>query len=454
MSAMGATQQSLGSLGAAASPASARLKVSIARHRLVGLITILVCFVGLGGWAAVAPLSSAAIALGQVSPDGSQRTVQHLEGGIIREMRIKEGDLVRAGQLLITLDKELAEANYQSRNRKLQRLRIVRDRLLAQQSNDRQFSAEVVSAMLSDPTFVQFVKNESATFYIKLKLIDEQLAIYDRQEKQILNEIDGLKAQVAGLTAQVEFLDREIEAKEGLLTKGLTNAPQLYAVKRKRAELDSEASAIISTIARAYQKNEELKISKLTFQTETFEKIAEQLAQINTEISQAEEALRAAEDVLKRTEIVSPINGRVLSLHYKTLGGVVRPGEAIMVIVPDDEELIVDARLTPNDIDNVSLGMKAKIQFLSFMARHTLPLDGEVITIGADVVTDPKTGESYYPLRVTVSASGQDHEARQIDLRPGMPAEVFVQTGSHTPLQYIFGPMMKSFGKAFREEPA
>jgi membrane fusion protein, type I secretion system len=434
--------------------ASDRLSQSIDGPRSFGMLIILVCFFGLGGWAAVAPLSSAAIAIGQVSPDGSQRTIQHLEGGIIRDMSIKEGDHVSEGQRLIVLDTALAEANYQSRFRKLQRLRVVKDRLVAQQGKEKDFSLDVVEEMLSDPTFVQFVKNESATFYIKLKLIDEQVSIYEHQEQQILKEIESLEAQVAGLRAQVTFLDKEIEAKERLLKKGLTRAPELYALQRKRAELDSEANAIVSTIARAHQKNQEVSISKVTFETESFEKIAEQLAQINTEISQAEEAFRAAEDVLKRTDITSPINGRVLKLHYKTLGGVVRPGEPIMVIVPEDEELIVEARLMPSDIDNVSLGMKASVQFSSFMARHMAPLDGEVITLGADVVTDSKTGEAYYPLRISVVAPAFSEETRQIDLRPGMPAEVFVQTGTHTPMQYIFGPVLKSFNKAFREEPA
>jgi HlyD family secretion protein/epimerase transport system membrane fusion protein len=431
----------------------ARLKRGIRGTRFAGLLIIFIMFFGLGSWASLAPLSSAAIAIGQVSPDGSQRTVQHLEGGIVSELKIREGDTVTRGQPLIILDRALALANFQSRLRKLKRLEISRDRLLALQNRASDFSVDLGEDWQADPTFVQFARNEQMTFGIKQKLFNEQIEIFRRQEQQVLNEIDGLAAQEHGLREQVQLLETEIGVKEELLRSGLTRMPELLALQRKRAELIGEANALVSTAARAHQKIEEIKIAILSFESESFEKIAEQLAQLNTEISQAEEAFRATGDVLKRTEILSPINGRVLKLHSKTLGGVVRPGEPIAVIVPEDEELIVDARLTPSDIDNVQLGMKANVQFMSFMARHMKPMQGEVTRIGADVVTDPQTGEIYYPLRVRVDRPEEGGQLKMVDLHPGMPADVFLQTGTHTPLQYVFGPILQSFHRAFREEP-
>lgn len=430
-----------------------RLKRSIRGTRAVGLLIICVMFLGLGSWASLAPLSSAAIASGQVSPDGSQRTVQHLEGGIVSELNVREGDTVTSGQPLIILDRALALANFQSRLRKLKRLEISRDRLLALQNKAREFSVDLGEDWQADPTFVQFARNEQMTFEIKQKLFNEQIEIFRRQEKQVLNEINGLVAQEHSLREQVQLLETEIAAKEKLLLNGLTRMPELLALQRKRVELIGEADALVSTAARARQKIEEIKIAVLSFESESFEKIAEQLAQLNTEISQAEEAFRATGDVLKRTEILSPINGRVLKLHYKTLGGVVRPGEPIAVIVPEDEELIVDARLSPGDIDNVELGMKANVQFMSFMARHMKPMRGEVTRIGADVVTDPQTKEVYYPLRVRVDRPQDVGKLKKVDLHPGMPADVFLQTGTHTPIQYVFGPILQSFQRAFREEP-
>ncbi|MEX3009616.1 HlyD family type I secretion periplasmic adaptor subunit [Hoeflea sp. TYP-13] len=431
---------------------SHRLRRSIRGLWALGIGVILICIIGFAGWATFTKLSSAAIADGQVSPDGSQRTVQHLEGGIIRNMYVKEGDLVKTGQVLVVLDKVLAEANFRSRYRKLQRLMIVRTRLMAQERGEGDFKPPITEEMQLDPTYREFVENEISTFHLKQRLMTEQLDIYQRQELQVHREIDSLMAQSKGFLDQVVFLEKEIEVKKGLLKVGLVRAPELYALQRKHAELSSESDAILSTVARARQKIEEIGIAKITLKTEALDQIAEQLAQVNTDIAQTEEALNATDDVLLRTRIVSPIEGRVLKLNIRTIGGVVRPGEPILTIVPIDEELIIDARLSPTDIDNVNLGMLAKVQLSSFMARHMLPLDGEVIHIGADVVTDPDTREKFFALRVRVDRDELAERTDGVDLHPGMPAEVFVQTGVHSPLRYIFDPIMKSFNRAFREE--
>jgi membrane fusion protein, type I secretion system len=432
---------------------SKKLRRSLRGQWAIGLSVIFVCFFGFAGWASHAELSSAAIASGQVSPDGSQRIVQHLEGGIVRDLFVKEGDLVKQGQVLMILDKVLAEANYRLRYRKLQRLLIVRDRLTAQEQIASTFDPAITEEMHLDPTYLQFVRNEVSTFQIKRKLMTEQLDIYDRQELQVRREIDGLSAQSRGFLDQIVFLEKELGAKQKLLKKGLVSAPELYALQRKHAEIASESSAILSTVARAKQKIEEIRIAKIALRTEALDKVAEQLSTVNTDIAQTEEALTATDDVLLRTEIVSPIEGQVLNTNLKTIGGVVRPGEPILTIVPNDEELIIDARLSPTDIDNVNLGMKAKVQLSSFMARHMLPLEGEVVHVGADVVTDPDTREKYFAVRVRVDEEDLARSVENIELHPGMPAEVFVQTGTHTPLRYLADPILKSFNRAFREEP-
>jgi len=428
------------------------LRQSIRGNWIFGLLIIAVCFGGLGTWAAMAPLSSAAIATGQISPDGSQRTVQHLEGGIVSELNAKEGELVSKGMLLIVLDKAQAEANYQSKNRNLQRLKVVRDRLFAQQSEDPSFSVVIDNDLSSDQTFAQFVKNEVTTFYLKRKLEKENFEIFDRQEKQVVSEISSLHSQAQGLKDQLVFINQELQAKQTLERKGLIKKPELFAVQRKQAELSSKESSIGSTIARANQKIEEIQISKIAMRTEILQETGAELSKINAEIAQAEEAINATTDILIRTRILSPIDGRILKLNYKTIGGVVRPGEPILTIVPVNEELIVDAKLSPTDIDNVTVGMVAKIQLSSFLARHMVPINGEVIQVGADVVIDPDTREKYFSLRVRIDADELNSSSIEIELLPGMPVEVFVQTGVHTPFRYIADPIIRSFNRAFREE--
>jgi len=428
------------------------LRQSIRGNWIFGLLIIAVCFGGLGTWAAMAPLSSAAIATGQISPDGSQRTVQHLEGGIVSELNAKEGELVSKGMLLIVLDKAQAEANYQSKNRNLQRLKVVRDRLFAQQSEDPSFSVVIDNDLSSDQTFAQFVKNEVTTFYLKRKLEKENFEIFDRQEKQVVSEISSLHSQAQGLKDQLVFINQELQAKQTLERKGLIKKPELFAVQRKQAELSSKESSIGSTIARANQKIEEIQISKIAMRTEILQETGAELSKINAEIAQAEEAINATTDILIRTRILSPIDGRILKLNYKTIGGVVRPGEPILTIVPVNEELIVDAKLSPTDIDNVTVGMVAKIQLSAFLARHMVPINGEVIQVGADVVIDPDTREKYFSLRVRIDADELNSSSIEIELLPGMPVEVFVQTGVHTPFRYIADPIIRSFNRAFREE--
>lgn len=434
------------------SQTSARLRGMVAGPKRLGHAIVLFGFLGFGVWAGMAPLSAAAIAIGQISPDGSQRTIQHLEGGIIRELFVREGSLVHEGDVLLTLDTAQAEANFRSKYRNLRRLVIVRDRLLAEQRGDEEFSVMPYTGDVDDPELAAFVTNEIAIFNTRRQLLDEQREIYERQELQVRNEIDSIEAQTVGISQQLALIEQEIVAKETLVEQGLVRTPDLLALKRKRSELVSESEALASTIARARQKIEEIRIGKVSLLTEALDESSARLAEVNSEIATAEEALNATSDVLERTQIVSPIDGTVLQLHYRTIGGVVRPGEPIATIVPLNEDLIVDARLRPADIDNVAVGMPAKVQIMSFMARHLLPLEGVVVRVGADVVTDPASNETYYPLRIQVDEGDMSELLHDVTIQPGMPVEAFVQTGTHTLLRYFADPILHSFNRSFREE--
>jgi HlyD family secretion protein/epimerase transport system membrane fusion protein len=428
------------------------LRRSIRFHWALGFLVVAICFFGTGMWASLAELSSAAIAAGKVSPDGSLRVVQHLEGGIVRELNVKEGDLVKDGQVLMVLDQALATANYLSIYRKHQRYSVTRDRLLAQERGDEYFEVKMPSVMSVDKSYRQFVDNEITKFKVRRELLDRQTRTYRVQAGQVEAEIKSLEAQIDGMDEQIILLDQELESKKVLMEKGLMRQPELLALQRKRAELWSERNAIGSTIARARQKIEEIKIAELTALSEEREKIAKELSEINAEIAQADEALSATSDILSRTEIISPIEGRVLKVNYKTVGGVVRPGEPIITIVPENEELILDTRLRTSDIDNVMIGMGAKVQLTSFMGRHMKPLKGHVFQVGADAETDEQTGEQYYTVRVRVTSDDIRAAGGGFELVPGMPAQVFIQTGAHTPMRYLLDPVLQSFGRAFREE--
>ncbi|MBO6858310.1 MAG: biotin/lipoyl-binding protein [Roseibium sp.] len=285
-------------------PASS-LRRSIRQHWIMGSLVVAVCFFGTGIWASFAELSSAAIAAGKVSPDGSLRVVQHLEGGIVRHLNVKEGDVVKDGQLLMVLDQALATANYLSIYRKHQRYVVTRDRLLAQERGDETFEVQMPSVMSADKSYTQFVANEITKFKVRRELLGRQQSTYHVQAGQVEAEISSLKAQIDGMDDQILLLDKELDSKKVLMDKGLMRQPELLALQRKRAELWSERNAIGSTIARARQKIEEIKIAELTALSEEREKVAKELSEINAEIAQADEALSATSDILSRTEILS-----------------------------------------------------------------------------------------------------------------------------------------------------
>ncbi|PSK81382.1 HlyD family secretion protein/epimerase transport system membrane fusion protein [Limimaricola soesokkakensis] len=419
---------------------------------IAGLAVIAAGFGGVGTWAAITPLASAAIAPGKVSPDGASRTISHLEGGIVSEIRVREGDVVEKGAPLLVLDEALARADQRSQFRKLARLEVLRARLTAEAQGAEIFVPPIDEDAGVDQAFLEYVANERETFALRRERRAEQLEIYDRQLAQVVEEIRSMALQAAGLDEQVVLLESELKTKQALFDQGLLRESEVNALARKRAELSSEAEALRASMARASMKSEEIEISKTALDTELLNEVSERLAEVNAEVAQVEEALNATSDILSRTEILSPIDGTVLTLNAKTVGGVVRPGEPILTLTPFDEDLIVEARLDPRDVDNVMPGMSASVQFPSFLMRHALPMEGVVLTVGSDAIEDEASGTDYYPLRVKVSDEDIAAAIGGAEIRAGMPADVFVETGHHTPLRYAFDPILASFSKAFREE--
>lgn len=422
-----------------------------------GLLIIAVAFVGVGIWAAVTPLASAAIASGKVSPSGSKRVVQHLEGGIVQRLFVAEGDVVAEGQPLAILEKTQAMARFHASRRKLARLSATRDRLAAEAlgAAELRISSEAPAAEI-DASFAQFAANERQTFEINKALRASEAEAYSKQIAQVEAEIGSLGAQMSGAEKQRAIVLEELEAKRGLLESGLIRKPEVLAMERRLVELDTGLDAVSATVARARQKISEIEVARLSAETRFKRKVAEELAGVNAEIVQVEEALSASDDVLARTEIRSPIAGKVLELGVRTIGGVVRPGEEIFTIVPLEEDLIIDARLAQTDIDAVEIGMAALVQVNAFAARNQKPLEGALAHVGADVVQDTQTGEFFYPIKVKITReselSQKEAPESRVRLVPGMPADVFVLTGTKTVAQYLLEPITANFDRAFRED--
>ena len=415
---------------------------------LFGAFVVILFFGVFGGWAAMAPLSSGAIAQGVVSPDSSRRVIQHLEGGIIKQVNVREGQHVAAGDILMALESINAEAAFSARREQWLRLIAMRSRVNAQQLvlDSVVFPEEVLR--VNKPDFVDFVANQQRTFEIRRITLAQQESIFDRQIEQLNSEIASVESEIAGLQSQFELIGEEIEDKTKLLETQLIVRSDLLALQRQQASLSSAIASNRSRIAQAGQSIEEVRLSALQAREAFRTEVATESAQINNEIAQIEETMVSSEDVLRRTEIISPVAGIVLNLRSQTPGGVIRPGEPILDIVPVDDDLIVLARLNTQDIDAVSVGLKAHVTLTPFASRNALPLNGEVTQIAADSTTDERTGQAYYQMRIRVAADELTKHPG-VYLSPGMPADVTVVTGERTMLQYLGEPFLRSLRSAF-----
>jgi HlyD family type I secretion membrane fusion protein len=438
-----------------------RLRAMLSGTVLVGLGIGGAMFCALAIWAIMAPLASAAVAPGNVNPDSSRKTIQHLEGGIIRAIDVKDGDRVAAGQPLFSLEPLAAKAIYTSKRQQWMRLQVTRARLEAHRANQATFDPPSFPQYAADADFAKFVKEQVELFVSRRQNFIEREQILRQQIAQ-LNQQAGAKTQEnASIDKQHDFILEEIEDKRELMSKNLARKPEYLALMRASADLQGRKSANIGEMGRIAERIGEVELSIVSNRTQFDQDISDQISKNNSDIAQLEETLAASEDVLKRTEIRAPVAGTVINLRFKTIGGVVRPGEALVDIVPANDTLIIDAKLSPNDIDVVHEGLPAEVYLTPYVSRHTPRLKGKVTYVGADIAHDaapapgtPGAGSGappYYELKVRVDAA-ELHNAVGLEMYPGMPAEVYVMTGSRSFAQYLLDPVRKSFRKAFVED--
>jgi HlyD family type I secretion membrane fusion protein len=261
-----------------------------------------------------------------------------------------------------------------------------------------------------------------------------------------------LERQNQGLEEQVATAEEELADKEGLLAQQLTPKDQVLALRRLRSDLKARAAANDASIARAGQRKEEVALNILALETQFQDEIANELAEVNREIAQLEEAMTATEDVFRRTEIKAPVAGTVLNLKIRTIGGIVQPGEPILDIVPSDDKLVIEARLSPNDIDSVAVGQAARVHLTPYASRDVPSLAGRLAFISPDSTYDERTQQTYYALRVEVDSATLAPLPEGVELFAGMPAEVFIVTGEQSLFGYFAAPVIRSFRRAFTEE--
>ena len=429
-----------------------KLRSDLRASSLFG-VAVIAIFLG-GGilWAVRAPLSGAVIANGVIGFESKRQTVQHLEGGIIKEILVRDGDVVTQGQLLIRLDDTQPRASLDlllgRRNAAAAleaRLKTERDRRGAVSFPD------WLLALDSDASVHQALEGERRIFEARRDTMASQIAVLNQRIAEFGEEIKGLEGEIAADDTQTDLILEEIEAVDALLKKGLERKPRLLALQRRLAEIEGSRSSGRARIARVNQSIGEANLRITELATTRINEAVEQLREVQSSLFDIEERLNASRDVLARTEIRAEQAGAIVDLQVHTKGGVIAPGEDLLDIVPGEDLLIIEARIDPKDIDVVSWGLPARVRFTAFNQRNAVPMDGRVISVSADNLVDERTGEAYYLARIKLDRDPAEF-LDGVRLYPGMQAEVMIVTGSRTALEYIMSPVRQSMGRALRED--
>jgi len=402
---------------------------------------------GVGGWAATAKLSSAVIGQGTVLVDEDLKVVQHIDGGIVREINVRQGDRVEAGQVLLRLDDSQLRAENAILTGQLLELRTRTMRLVAEREDSS--ILEIPEAFLAQfPQAASIAAGETQLFESNLSLHLAQIEQMELQLGQLQQEIIGLEAQQLATQSEFELASVELVRMRELADRQLIQAAPVAAAERDVVRLQGALGEVEAAIARANSRISELRSRLIAVDTDRRTVAQRELRLIEAQIAETEERLRAAHERLARVDILAPVSGIVNELAVTTEGGVISPAEHLVTIVPDDADLNIEFRVAINDIDQVAVGKEVTMRFSAFNQRVTPEVDGVVTRVGAAAQFDTSTGQSYYT--AVVELTGDSTESW--DLVPGMPVEVFVQTEEQPALSYLMKPISDQVARAFREE--
>jgi len=422
------------------------------RHPVItGLAVIAVFFFGFGTWAALAPLESAAIAPGIVVVDSNRKTIQHLEGGIVRDILITEGARVSAGDPLVVLDDTQPRASMGVQKGQLRAATALKARLEAERDGkDSVVFPDWIYDEAETKEVSAIIEGQRKIFTARRKSLSTQSAILEKRANQHREEITGLKAEIKSQEDQLTLIKDQLGRMESLFKKRLARRSQLVELQQQHAGIKGTKARNTASIARAQQSIAETSLQAEELNQSRLSEIVAELREVETQIFDLADRIRLAENVLSRTIIQAPVSGTIVGLKVFTSGGVIAPGAPILDIVPDNDVLIIEARINTEDIDVVHVGLAARVRITAFSRRTTPELDGEMIYVSADRMKDERTDEPYYTARIALTTDGSDF-SKSLSLYPGMSAEVVIVTGKRTLLDYLFNPVLATFDRALHE---
>ena len=441
----------LPALRAEPAPPEAGAHASIARHLALALGLAAALVVGVGGWAGTTRIAGAVIAPGQLVVESDVKKVQHPTGGVVGELRVREGTRVKAGDVLIRLDETQTRANLDVVLKALDELsaRRARDEAERDGAGAVAFPAALL-ARRTEPDVAQVLDGEARLFAARVASREGQKAQLRERIAQLRQEIAGLTEQASAKGREIGLIGTELKGVRDLYAKNLVPLSRVTALERDAVRLEGERGQLTASTASARGRIAETELQILQIDGDMRSEVGKDLAEIRGRLSELVEKRVAAEDQLRRVDLRAPQDGTVHQLTVHTIGGLVTPAEAAMLIVPEDDQLVVEVRVQPQDIDSVRLGQEAMLRLSAFNTRTTPEIAGEVSRISADVSQDPKTGLAYYTARIRI-APDQRERLAGLRLVPGMPVEAYLQIGERSVMSYLTKPLADQIAKAWRE---
>ena len=418
----------------------------------IGVAVIFLSFGVFGTWAALAHLTSAALAPGVIAVDSNWRTIQHLEGGIVAEILVNEGDFVEEGDVLLRLDPTRSDASLSILDSQLVLAQATEARLIAERDGaDIIDFPETLIDRMEDQEVATVVAGQDLLFRARRDSMAGQISILNERKEQLKQQIEGLEVQQDARAGQTRLIEQELVGLQQLFDEGYASQQRILALQRDAERLRGERGENLASIASARSQIGETELQILQLDKSFREEVVNELRTVQSQVFDLQERRTAAADERRRIDIVAPVSGQVLGLLAYTVGGVIKSGEDILNIVPQNDQLVIQARVSPDDRDRVNVGQSAQVR-LSGLSRRTTPvLLGEVITISGDRLTDRQSGEAYYDARIIIPEEQLDLLEDTAELVPGMPAEVMIKTGERSALGYILSPLTDSLDRAFKE---
>jgi len=422
---------------------------------LYGFAVIAVALGGFGFWSGTAPIAGAVVANGTFVTTGQNKTVQHLEGGVIKQILVREGDTVEEGQPLVLLDETAPQVELRRLVLRQARLSAMEARLEAESRDEDKFAfpADLTKWAQGDRELTDILAAQRNAFEARRNNLRSETATLRSGIDALEERIKGGRTQLDAVARQLRIIEEELETKSALLKGGMVRKPEVLALQRAQASLQGETGRLVGEIGDSRERIARIHEQLLGLRNASKKAASEQLQEVQAELNDVRERMRSASRIVERGTIAAPVKGVVVKMRYHTAGGVIEPGKSIMEIVPVRDALVVEARVRPQDIDDVRTGQAATVRLSALSQRTTPMVDGKVVYVSADALPDdknPAVRNDVYVVRVELDeaeTAGIKHFAPT----PGMPAEVYITTAERTFLQYLVQPLKDSMARAFRE---